>query len=348
MLHLVDRSTGGVPVAVRGYIANTPPGFSHVVASPHVGGTPAPVWREGDGKAEIHHVAWEVSTPLRAVRSLRGILRQVDPDVVHAHSSFPGAYARLLGAGDARLVYTPHCFAFERRDIGAAPRAVYRAIERALRGRADVLASGGPGEAVAARGLGYPEDRLRVIPNVPSVHRPASTRRPAVRPTRTLTVGMLGRWAPQKDPAAFISLVRRLRSELPGVTVRAKWIGGGDGAEGAPDDIDVTGWQTPDGVATELASLDVYLHTAAWEAAVAIAILDAWECGIPILARPIPAMPGLPPMVGVDDGLSGLVEAVRSGRLQDWADDNRARWGGYLDGRFTPQAQRIALGRVWG
>ncbi|MEV7758082.1 glycosyltransferase family 4 protein [Microbacterium sp. NPDC089180] len=348
VLHLVDRTTGGVPVAVRSYIANTPAGLTHVVASPHFDGAPAPVWREGNGVGEIRHAAWDVTTSLRALSSLRRIVADVRPDVVHAHSSFPGVYSRVLGTGRARLVYTPHCFAFERRDIGAAARMLYRAIERILRPRADVLAAGGPGEALAAAGLGYPEDRLLVIPNVPSVSRAPSARPRSESAADTVTVGMLGRWAPQKDPDAFVSVVRGLRAELPGVNVRAKWIGGGEGAEDAPDDVEVTGWQSPEGVAAELAGLDVYVHTAAWEAAVAIAVLDAYECGIPILARSIPAMPELPPAVRLDTGMPRLVEAVRAGRLDHWAADNRARWGRYLAGRFTPPSQRVALERVWG
>lgn len=348
MLHLVDRLTGGVPVAVRSYIENTPAGFAHTVASPHRDGSPAAVWRQGDETVEVGHAHWDVSTPLRALSSLRRVLRLVRPDVVHAHSSFPGVYARVIGAGGARLVYTPHCFAFERRDIGSTARMTYRAIETSLRHRATVLAAGGPGEALAAAGLGYPPDRLRVIPNVPSVRRRASARPRREGDANTLTVGMVGRWAPQKDPDAFVTAVRRLRKDLPGVTVRAKWIGGGDGSGEAPDDIEVTGWQTPEGVAAELAELDVYLHTAAWEAAVAIAILDAFECGIPILARPIPAMPGLTPLIRTDTGMPGLVAALRAGRLIDWAEDNRARWDRYLDGRFTPASQRDALGQVWG
>ncbi|MFF0909475.1 hypothetical protein ACFWZW_02160 [Microbacterium enclense] len=36
VLHVVDRITGGVPVAVRTYVAHSPPDVEHVVASPFV------------------------------------------------------------------------------------------------------------------------------------------------------------------------------------------------------------------------------------------------------------------------------------------------------------------------
>lgn len=348
VLHLVDRSTGGVPVAVRGYIDNSPAGFSHVVASPPVDGAPASVWNQGRADRLVRHLPWDTGSPLRAVASLRRVLAQVRPDVVHAHSSFPGVYARVVRTGGARLVYTPHCFAFERRDIGRATRVAYRGVERVLRDRAALLAAAGPGEAVAAERLGYARERVGVIPNVPSVHRRPPAATAPDRSPRTLTVGMLGRWAPQKDPAAFIAVVRHLNDALPGVKVRAKWIGGGEGAIDAPADIEVTGWRTPEGVAAELAELDVYLHTAAWEAAVAIAVLDAVECGLPILARPIPAMPGLHLLLRTDTGMERLVDAVRAERLDPWGADNRQRWARYLGGRFTPEAQREALQHAWG
>jgi glycosyltransferase involved in cell wall biosynthesis len=347
VLHFVDRTTGGVPVAVRSYIANSPPGFRHIVASPHGRDGPAVVWASGTTEPDARHVDWDVSHPLAAIASVRTLVSQLAPDVVHAHSSFPGVYARAALRHGPRLVYTPHCFAFERRDVGSHARSAYRAVERALRSRADLLAAAGPGEAVTATDLGYPSSRVRMIPNVPSVRRTASLP-DAPRAPATLTVGMLGRWAPQKDPDMFVRTVRRLRAELPGVRVRGKWIGGGDGAGAAPADIEVTGWQTPEGVAEQLAGLDVYLHSAAWEAAVAIAILDAVECGVPVLARPLAAMPGLPPAVQWQVGLRTLVEAVRAGTFAAWRDDNEERWERYLGGGFTVEAQRAALRSVWG
>ncbi len=335
-------------MAVRGYIAHTPPGFEHVVASTHADGAPAAVWTEGHGAAVVRHLHWDTSSPLKAVLSLRRMMNTVRPDVVHAHSSFPGVYARVVPVGGARLVYTPHCFAFERRDVGRPIRSLYRWIERSLRRRCDLLAAAGPGEALTAAGLGYDPGLLRMIPNVPSVRRSEEEKPRTASASTTITVGMLGRWAPQKDPRAFVDLVSALRRELPGVNVRAKWIGGGDGGVESPNGIEITGWKSPEDVARELAGLDVYLHTAAWEAAVAIAVLDAFECGIPILVRPIAAMPALPPQVRTDSGLQPLIEATRAGRFALWAEENLEQWDRYLGDSFTPAAQRAALHAVWG
>ncbi|MFX7785070.1 glycosyltransferase, partial [Acinetobacter baumannii] len=77
------------------------------------------------------------------------------------------------------------------------------------------------------------------------------------------------------------------RAALPAVTVAATWIG--DGPSSAPR-VRVPGWAARDDVRAELAELDVYFHTAAWEG-FPIAILDAAAMGLPILARRIPALP---------------------------------------------------------
>ncbi|WP_295787106.1 glycosyltransferase [uncultured Microbacterium sp.] len=336
--HLVDRTTGGVPVAVRSYIRTSPPAYRHVIVSPPVAGRPAPVWAGVDAA----HAAWDTSTPLRALRDLRGILRRGRFDVVHAHSSFPGAYARMLrSARTTRVVYTPHCFAFTRTDVSFLHRAVYRAVERTLAGRTTVLAACGPGERDEAWGVGIPAHRVVVVPNLPSVS-DVDARSPRAPRDGVLRLGMLGRWSPQKDPACFIDRVANVRRALADVDVQATWIGDGSAAPG----IRVTGWVGIDRVRRELEELDVYLHTAAWEG-FPIAILDADAAGLPILARRIRALPDLPAALSLDEGAAALVAAVRERRFAAWSLENRRGWRAYLGPRDA-RSQGEALARAWG
>lgn len=335
--HLVDRTTGGVPVAVCSYIRTSPPAYRHVIVSPPVAGGPAPVWAGVDAA----HVAWDASTPVRALRDLRGILRRGRFDVVHAHSSFPGVYARLLRPARTRVVYTPHCFAFARTDVSFVHRSIYRAIERTLAGRTTVLAACGPGERDEALGVGITAHRVLVIPNLPSlvdVH----ARPPRALPDGALRLGMLGRWSPQKDPAFFVDRVASLRHALADVDVQATWIGDGSAAPG----IRVTGWVGAGCVRRELDELDVYLHTAAWEG-FPIAILDADAAGLPILARRIRALPDLPAALTLDEGEAALIAAVRERRFAAWSAENRRGWRAYL-GHRDAYTQGDALARAWG
>lgn len=339
VLHIVDRVSGGVPVAARTYIRHGADDVEHVVLTPSEGAD-APwgavaVLDLPDGHG-------------RRVRAVRDAVRRVGPDVVHAHSSFSGVYARLaLGRrgrrGRPRVVYSPHCFAFERTDVARPVARAYRMIESALGRRTDVLAACGPGELRIAEGFASLRGRAALVPNV------ATVPERAVRPWQggTLRVAMSGRVSTQKGPEAFVALIHQLRGA--GVDTAPVWIGSGDAdttrtLEGAG--VEVTGWLDHESTADALAAADVYVHTAAWEG-FPLAVLDAHACALPILVRPIAAFAGLPPSL-TTDVLPAMIDAsVSPERFALWAEANRAGWRGYLEGN-TVEHQRAALARVWG
>src|SRR6185295_18437782 len=88
-------------------------------------------------------------------RSLRAAVADVRPDVVHLHSSMAGALGRLQPPlpGRPAVVYSPHCFAFERRDILRERRWAYRLAEFVLARRTDAFICVSPHEAQLARNL---------------------------------------------------------------------------------------------------------------------------------------------------------------------------------------------------
>ena len=60
---------------------------------------------------------WASTTELPAsdlsrIRATALTTRQVNPDIVHAHSSWAGVYARV-GVFGRPVVYEPHCFKFD-------------------------------------------------------------------------------------------------------------------------------------------------------------------------------------------------------------------------------------------
>ena len=79
--------------------------------------------------------------------------------------------------------------------------------------------------------------------------------------------------------------------------MRLKWIGGGGSdahlAELLAAGVEVTGWLEQDIAVKELAGCDIYLHTAAWEG-YPMTILEAFELGLPVVARGIPALASEP------------------------------------------------------
>ena len=106
---------------------------------------------------------------LAHARALTRHVREVRPDVVHAHSSKGGVLGRwaALSAGVGRRVYSPHTFAFlHAASFGPAKRRLYRAIEAWFGRRTDrmIAVSDSEAETMRAAGVIDPE-RVRVVPN---------------------------------------------------------------------------------------------------------------------------------------------------------------------------------------
>ncbi len=105
-------------------------------------------------------------SPLRdfgAAIRLRRLIRHFKPDIIHLHSTKAGLVGRIAAVGTGvRVLYTPHCFAFE---MESRLRPLYRLVERLLAPLADGLIAVCESEAEAARGIGYTDRKIHVIYN---------------------------------------------------------------------------------------------------------------------------------------------------------------------------------------
>lgn len=106
------------------------------------------------------------SADLAALRRFVRIVRDVQPDLIHAHSSKAGAIARLARPFSPRIpvLYTPHGYAFAGHFDRPAERLAYRVVERALAPLASRVVCVCEAEARLARSVG-PSSRVRVIHN---------------------------------------------------------------------------------------------------------------------------------------------------------------------------------------
>ena len=223
VLHVVESYGAGTASAVLQYVRATPDVEHHLVRR----------LRHDDDHADDGELAHFASVSemaagtWSAVRSVRAAVAEVRPDVVHGHSSFGGAFARLAvrrGAGRPLVVHTPHCY----RDRAAGPRPARARGVRARRAAARPQHRRG-------RGLLAPGDRRwprRVAPRARHVFVPNVT---DVRP-RDRASPQHGRqsdesspaWAgspSQRDPLAFLATIRSLQQPAT-----ARWIG-----DGSPD-----------------------------------------------------------------------------------------------------------------
>jgi glycosyltransferase involved in cell wall biosynthesis len=223
------------------------------------------------------------------LRKLIHVYRALQPDVVHAHSSYAGVFVRLaFPIPRARIVYSPHCYAFERSDYGRLRRALVRGVEAALAHRTGTLLAVSAHEATLGRSLSR-SMRVVVGTNVPGVPDDlvASVRVPD--PNKRLVVAGAGRLCEQKDPRFFAEVVRHAQ----GQDVPARWMWIGDGEPKLREVLEregvmVTGWLSRGDALRSLASAHVYLHTAAWEG-MPITVLEAAAVGLPVVVRSVPS-----------------------------------------------------------
>lgn len=282
VMHVTEALGAGVQSAVNYWLAETPD-LDHVF----VGAV-----RDGTQTGDLPHIPF-CPGHLRRMRQLGQLVRRHRPDVIHAHSSLAGVYVRLnpLLRG-VPIVYSPHCFAFERTDLGPGLRKVLRLAESLMSVRTAAFVT------VSEHESKLTEHFLRRRPSwVAPVFRSraVSSSEPGCRSRRVVAIG---RVAAQKDPGFMAGAVRQARAACPGTEFM--WVGDGDPALSrglAAAGMTVLGWKSHAETLELLRGADVLVHSAAWEGA-PVVVEEALAAGKPVVARRLPTLE--------DRGLTGL------------------------------------------
>lgn len=306
--------------AIRDYCRNYPEAQHHLI---YAARADAPV--DSSLMTKFAKVVEMGSGHVNRIARIREHIQQHPEATVHAHSSFGGAYARLAVRKSARrpIVYTPHCYGFERRDVSGLHRGAFWVAEWLLAFNTTTFAACSKREQALSN---WPlvSSRAVLLNNVPASDiQPPMT--PASRSNELKVVGA-GRLSAQKDPGYFVDCIEFLRGN--GYSVDPLWIGGGNPEMEAmlhEADIPTTGWLSRDETLQCMSEMDVYIHTALWEG-FPIAVLEAALAGMAIVVRDIPAFTGveMPLRIDVPDELlrfwsrlydseyrNGVNEAVR-------------------------------------
>lgn len=305
ILHVTECFAGGVATAINMYASLAPEHEHMVLYTARRANSPA------EPDPELFSQSWRLPDQHRAaIETVRRVRDQVAPDVIHAHSSFAGAYVRLARLrGNKRrtpTVYTPHGVAFARKDISALHRAVFYSAEWALSWVTSVFAPCGQWEEEVLR---------RLNRRIPQVVIPNATMPTGVtwNPTGVPTVAISGRVTPQRSPELFAAIARRVHRERP--EVEFQWLGGGDAdltASLQRAGVHVTGWLDKDDLYSRLARVNVGLHTALWDG-YPMAVLEMNDIGVPVLVQDIPALQECPAEArfnGVDDAARKVIRAI--------------------------------------
>jgi glycosyltransferase involved in cell wall biosynthesis len=337
ILHITESLGGGVTTALHSFIVNAPQAEHYLLAAIRPGDDTRLPWNN------IVTQQWRLPrAPWAAIQTIRQTYAKLQPDRVHLHSSYAGAWGRLAGLPRERIIYTPHCYAFERRDLAAPLRTIFYGVEQLLSFGGKFLAAVSPHEADLARRM-RGKQQIIFLPNVATLPPEILPLRQHHQrnPTAPLRIAMAGRLAPQKDPAFFAATAQAAKAA--GLKATFIWLGGGkpQGEEKLrAEGVQVSGWLGHHELLEQLARCDLYFHTAAWESC-PMAILEAAALGIPIMARKIPSLDALP----LQDTMANPAAAAEAIALmasgQGW--ESFRRNVTVINNSYTIQAQQQAL-----
>lgn len=215
---------------------------------------------------------------------LARIVRQVDPEIVHLHSSKAGLAGRLAVRGRRPTVFQPHAWSFEA--VGGLQRRAAVLWERtaARWTRAIVCVSEGERRRGEAHGIRGP---FRVIPNGVDLAAFSPADRSAARARLGLTeaplVVCVGRLSPQKGQDVLLGAWPAVRARVP--EARLALVGEGPERDRlqreAPPEVVFAGYRAD--VPDWLAAADVVAAPSRWEG-MSLALLEAMAQGRSVVA----------------------------------------------------------------
>jgi glycosyltransferase involved in cell wall biosynthesis len=238
---------------------------------------------------------------LRAVREFVALVKQIKPDIIHAHSGKPGLIARLSGAiCHVPVVFTAHGWSFDP-NAPKLRRNVAFVVEKLLTPLAAKIICVSESDrqlAIGSRVAG--KDQIVTIHNgIDHLDAPIAT--PAINPPQLIVVARFNKQ--QKDHETLMRAIKTIDRDF-----KVLFVGTGPDWEEAKTiakNLNILSKVTFLGdrldVQNLLAQSQLFILTTHYEG-LPISILEAMRAGLPVIATNVNGIPEQ-----VEDGLTGLL-----------------------------------------
>jgi len=284
IIHVAESFSAGVLEFIN-YLTNNLEDFEHII----IYGEREIKERNADIEeikkrfsANVSFYKWEKAqksiNPIKdslAFFNLCHLLKKLDYEVIHLHSSKAGFLGRLAAPflKNKKILYTPNGAYFLKTDISNFARKSVIILEK--------LAAKISGEVVCCS---KSEMEAYLYQNIPATFInngiTITTNYGPKRSNGTFRIVTSGRLSVQKNPKLFNDIACLLEQEK---SVQFIWVGEGDLKEQiTASNIQVTGWLTKDQVLSELLKSDLFISTSLWEG-LPFSVLEAMELSKPLL-----------------------------------------------------------------
>jgi glycosyltransferase involved in cell wall biosynthesis len=240
-----------------------------------------------------------VKNDIRAYLSLRKIIKDMKPDIVHSHTFKAGLLARLI-RGNFKKVHTFHGHLLEDNSFSDFKIKIIIIIEKYLATKTDVLVSVGKkvSKDLISNGIGRETHWISIQPGIEPIQilDKYRARKALGINSSSILIGWLARMADVKNPLLFIQLAK----SLPDVD----FIMGGGGPlldkirRDSPKNCKVIGWTDQQNF---WSAVDIAVSTSDNEG-MSISLIEAQTAGVPAIATEVGSTSEI-----IENGVSGYL-----------------------------------------
>lgn len=207
---------------------------------------------------------------IKAIFEVKKIVKNEKPDFVHMHSSKAGAIGRLaISEKQAKLFYTPHSYAFCKKDESKMKIKFYELAEKILGKRKCLTIACSKGEYEASKQVTPNSIYINNGIDIEEINQIILNEPEKLVDIQKLKICTVGRIGAQKNPKLF----NKIAQKFPDLTFT--WIGDGElkGELKSPN-IQITSWKTREDTIKQLYQNDIFILPSLWEG-LPITLLEA-------------------------------------------------------------------------
>jgi glycosyltransferase involved in cell wall biosynthesis len=286
IVHYVEAFGGGVFFAIS-QVANEQIrlGYKVTILFSRRWDTPKNIEEHFSKNVELIEVPFSLKPKIlyNHIKTLFFLINNHNPDIVHAHSSYAGFFARIfLKKKRCKIFYTPHGLSILRKDLKKITRYLLLYVEKvAHKLSGNVIACSKSEMSIFKKEIS--ESRVYCVHN--AIPTDTISKFVLVKAPKVNQFIMVGRIVPQKNPSLFIELKKYLL--IKDIKGNFTWVGDGNDfwkETLLSNGISVTGMLNRRDVWKIMSKSTIFLQTSLWEG-MPLTIMEAQCIGLPVVSK---------------------------------------------------------------